>query len=66
MLWGSTRTICNKRGNRFVRGARPRDQERPCGILNTLGAKNIRDIPAYVTTLQDTGAGNTEAAPAAK
>ena len=40
----------------FLKGERPHDEDGPTGILNTLKAQDIRDVLAYLTSLQDTGA----------
>lgn len=56
MLVGQYTNYLQKQVDSFVKGERPHDEEGPGGILNTLGAKNVQDILAYVTTMQDTGA----------
>lgn len=66
MLVGQYTNYLQKQVDSFVKGERPHDEEGPGGILNTLGAKNIQDILAYITTLQDTGAEKAQAPDTAK
>jgi cytochrome c553 len=56
MLVGQYTNYLKKQTDAFVRMERPHDEEAPGGILNKLSEKDVRDILAYVTTLQDTGA----------
>jgi cytochrome c553 len=56
MLVGQYTNYLKKQADAFVRKERPHDEEGPGGILNKLSDKDIQDILAYVTTLQDTGA----------
>jgi cytochrome c553 len=55
MLVGQYTNYLKKQADAFVRKERPHDEEGPGGILNKLSDKDIQDILAYVTTLQDTG-----------
>jgi cytochrome c553 len=57
MLVGQYTNYLKKQVDAFVRKERPHDEEAPGGILNKLTEKDAQDILAYVTTLQDSGAG---------
>lgn len=63
MLVGQYTNYLKKQVDSFVRKERPHDEEAPGGILNRLSEKDVQDVLAYVTTLQDSGASGAAAAP---
>jgi cytochrome c553 len=55
MLVGQYTNYLKKQVDSYLKGERPHDEDGPKGILNTLKEKDIQDILAYLTSLQDSG-----------
>lgn len=55
MLVGQYTNYLKKQIDSYLKGERPHDEDGPKGILNTLKEKDIQDILAYLTSLQDSG-----------
>ncbi len=55
MLAGQYTNYLKRQMDLYLKGDRPHDDEGTEGILNTLKEKDLQDILAYLTTLQDTG-----------
>ncbi|MEZ5615533.1 MAG: c-type cytochrome, partial [Rhodocyclaceae bacterium] len=53
MLVGQYTNYLMKQVDAYIKGERPHDEEGTTGILNRLGEKDIRDILAYLTSIQD-------------
>ena len=53
LLVGQYSNYLKKQADAFVKGERPHDEEGTTGILNTLKEKEIQDILAYLTSIQD-------------
>ncbi|MBM3390872.1 MAG: c-type cytochrome [Betaproteobacteria bacterium] len=53
MLIGQYTNYLKKQADSYVKGERPHDEEGPVGILNKLSEKDIQDILAYLTAIQD-------------
>ena len=53
MLIGQYTNYLMKQAEAYVKGERPHDEEGPVGILNRLKAKDIQDILAYLTSIQN-------------
>jgi cytochrome c553 len=53
MLVGQYTNYLKKQIDSFLKGERPHDEEGPTGVLNTLKEKDIQDILAYLTSIQD-------------
>lgn len=53
MLIGQYTNYLKKQADAYVKGERPHDEEGTTGILNKLSEKDIQDILAYLTTIQD-------------
>ena len=53
MLVGQYTNYLKRQMDLYLKGDRPHDDEGTTGILNTLGEKDLQDILAYLTTLQD-------------
>lgn len=52
-LVGQYSNYLKKQADAFVRGERPHDEQAVGGILNSLKERDIQDVLAYLTTLQD-------------
>lgn len=55
MLIGQYTLYLKKQADSYLKGERPHDEEGATGILNTLKEKDIQDILAYLTSIQDSG-----------
>jgi cytochrome c553 len=55
MLVGQYTIYLKKQADSYLKGERPHDEEGVTGILNTLKEKDIQDILAYLTSIQDSG-----------
>jgi cytochrome c553 len=64
MLVGQYTNYLKKQTDSFVKGERPHDEEEPGGILNALKERDIQDILAYLTSIQDTATESAAAEPA--
>jgi cytochrome c553 len=53
MLVGQYTNYLKKQMDSYLKGERPHDEDGPTGILNTLKEKDIQDILAYLTSIQD-------------
>lgn len=53
MLIGQYTNYLKKQADAYVKGERPHDEEGTTGILNKLSEKDIQDILAYLTAIQD-------------
>lgn len=53
MLVGQYTNYLKRQMDLYLKGDRPHDDEGTTGILNTLKEKDLQDILAYLTTLQD-------------
>ena len=53
MLIGQYTNYLKKQADSYVKGERPHDEDGPVGILNRLSEKDIQDILAYLTSIQD-------------
>jgi len=53
MLVGQYTNYLKKQADSYVKGERPHDEDGPQGILNALKEKDIQDILAYLTSIQD-------------
>ena len=53
MLVGQYTSYLKKQVDAYVKGERPHDEEGTTGILNKLSEKDIQDILAYLTSIQD-------------
>lgn len=53
MLVGQYTNYLKKQVDAYVRGERPHDEEGTTGILNKLSEKDIQDILAYLTSIQE-------------
>ncbi len=53
MLIGQYTNYLMKQVEAYVKGERPHDEEGPVGILNKLKNKDIQDILAYLTSIQN-------------
>jgi cytochrome c553 len=53
MLVGQYTNYLKKQADAYVKGERPHDEEGTTGILNKLSEKDIQDILAYLTSIQD-------------
>lgn len=53
MLVGQYTNYLKKQADAYVKGERPHDEEGTTGILNTLKDKDIQDILAYLTSIQE-------------
>ncbi|MBI4987205.1 MAG: c-type cytochrome [Rhodocyclales bacterium] len=53
LLVGQYTSYLKKQVDSYLKGERPHDEEGPKGILNALGEKDIQDILAYLTSIQD-------------
>ncbi len=53
MLVGQYTSYLKKQVDSYLKGERPHDEDGPKGILNTLQEKDIQDILAYLTSIQD-------------
>jgi cytochrome c553 len=53
MLIGQYTNYLKKQADAYVKGERPHDEEGTTGILNKLSEKDIQDILAYLTSIQD-------------
>lgn len=53
MLVGQYTAYLKKQMDAFVKGERPHDEEGPGGVLSVLGEKDLQDLLAYITALQD-------------
>ncbi len=53
MLTGQYTNYLMKQVESYIKGERPHDEEGSAGILNRLKAKDIQDILAYLTSIQD-------------
>lgn len=53
MLVGQYTNYLKKQIDAYVKGERPHDEEGTTGILNRLSEKDIQDILAYLTSIQD-------------
>lgn len=53
MLVGQYTNYLKKQVDSYLKGERPHDEDGPAGILNTLKEKDIQDILAYLTSIQD-------------
>lgn len=54
VLVGQYTTYLKRQVDLYLAGDRPHDEEGLKGVLNTLAEKDVRDILAYLTTLQET------------
>lgn len=55
MLVGQYTNYLKKQVEAYIKGERPHDEEGATGILNRLGEKDIQDILAYLTSIQNPG-----------
>jgi cytochrome c553 len=53
MLAGQYTNYLKKQADAFLRGERPHDEDGTTGILNTLKDKDVQDILAYLTSIQN-------------
>lgn len=53
MLVGQYTAYLKRQMDAYVRGDRPHDEEGPGGLLSALKEKDLQDILAYLTTLQE-------------
>lgn len=53
MLAGQYTNYLKRQADLYLKGDRPHDDEGTTGVLNTLQEKDINDILAYLTTLQE-------------
>lgn len=53
MLIGQYTNYLMKQAEAYIKGERPHDEEGTVGILNRLKAQDIRDILAYLTSIQN-------------
>lgn len=53
MLVGQYTNYLKRQIDLYLKGERPHDEEGTEGVLNTLQAKDIQDVLAYLTTLQE-------------
>lgn len=53
MLVGQYTNYLKRQMDLYLKGDRPHDDEGTTGVLNTLKEKDLQDILAYLTTLQD-------------
>lgn len=53
MLIGQYTNYLKKQTDSYLKGERPHDEDGPTGILNTLKERDIQDILAYLTSIQD-------------
>ena len=53
MLVGQYTIYLKKQADSYHKGERPHDEEGTTGILNTLKEKDIQDILAYLTSIQE-------------
>ena len=53
MLVGQYTIYLKKQADSYLKGERPHDEEGTTGILNTLKEKDIQDILAYLTSIQE-------------
>jgi cytochrome c553 len=53
MLVGQYTNYLKKQADSYLKGERPHDEEGTTGILNALKEKDIQDILAYLTSIQD-------------
>ncbi len=53
MLIGQYTNYLKKQADSYLKGERPHDEDGPTGILNTLKERDIQDILAYLTSIQD-------------
>ena len=53
MLIGQYTSYLKKQADAYVKGERPHDEEGTTGILNKLSEKDIQDILAYLTSIQN-------------
>lgn len=53
MLIGQYTNYLMKQAEAYIKGERPHDEEGTVGILNRLKAKDIQDILAYLTSIQN-------------
>ena len=53
MLIGQYTNYLKKQADSYLKGERPHDEDGPKGILNTLKEKDIQDILAYLTSIQN-------------
>lgn len=53
MLVGQYTNYLKRQMDLYLKGDRPHDDEGTTGVLNTLREKDLQDILAYLTTLQD-------------
>lgn len=53
MLVGQYTNYLKRQMDLYIKGDRPHDEEGKTGILNTLQEKDLQDILAYLTTLQE-------------
>ncbi|MFN4325071.1 MAG: c-type cytochrome [Azonexus sp.] len=54
MLVGQYTNYLQRQVDLYLKGDRPHDEEGTVGVLNGLQAQDIRDILAYLTSIQDT------------
>ena len=55
MLVGQYTNYLKKQADAYLKGERPHDDEGVTGILNRITEKDIQDILAYLTSIQDSG-----------
>ncbi len=55
MLVGQYTSYLKKQADAYLKGERPHDDEGVTGILNRITEKDIQDILAYLTSIQDSG-----------
>lgn len=55
MLVGQYTNYLKRQIDLYLKGDRPHDEEGTVGVLNSLKEKDLQDILAYLTTLQDSG-----------
>lgn len=53
MLVGQYTNYLKKQMDAYLKGERPHDENGPKGVLNTLKEKDLQDIIAYLTSIQD-------------
>lgn len=53
MLIGQYTSYLKRQIDLYLKGDRPHDEEGMTGVLNALGEKDIRDILAYLTSIQE-------------
>lgn len=54
MLVGQYTNYLKKQMDAYLKGERPHDEKGSTGVLNTLKPKDLQDILAYLTSIQDT------------